>query len=59
MYEPEFEEILEEASLRMRRWSRHYMCQDINIRHGLEYWVYQVTKERLSKASEEEKHNED
>ena len=47
MYEPEFEEILEEASKRMRKWSRSYMCQDINIRHGLDYWIYVVTKEKL------------
>ena len=47
MYEPEFEEILEEASKRMRKWSRSYMCQDINIRHGLDYWIYVITKEKL------------
>lgn len=48
MFDPDYEEIYEEAVRRMREWTRHYMCQDINHRHGLDYWVFEVTKEKFN-----------
>jgi len=45
--EDEFASIEKEASKRMREWSRNYMCQDINIRHSINYWIYLVCKERF------------
>ncbi len=53
MYEPEFDEILEEATRRMRKWSRSYYCQDINHRHGIDYWVYEITKEKYNGTESE------
>lgn len=47
--EEEFDEIYQEANKRCREFSRGYVCQDINIRHGVDYWVYVVTKERMGK----------
>lgn len=45
---PEYEEIHEEAVRRWYRYTHSIRGQTITPQDGLEYWVYEVTKEKLS-----------
>lgn len=39
--EEDFSEIELVASKKMREWERSYVCQDINVRHHISWWIMQ------------------
>lgn len=47
--EDDFNEIELAASKKMREWERGYVCQDINVRHHISWWIMQEAYHRGKK----------
>ena len=47
--EEDFSEIELVASKKMREWERGYVCQDINVRHHISWWIMQEAYARGKK----------
>lgn len=51
--ENEFNDIELVASKAMREWERGYVCQDINVRHHISWWIAQEAHRRATEAERE------
>lgn len=49
--EDDFADIELASSKAMREWERRYVCQDINVRHHISWWIMQETARRVALSS--------